>query len=426
MGFERAVPRASDRTVTDLREGDGEAVADRGWDAATVDLLGRMHRAQPDELVPETNSAIARLGLRFVLYLIDHEQERLWALPDAGKDASPPILVDGTVAGRAFTAVRTQAGSRDGERPYRLWVPMVDGSERLGVVEVVTDRPPADPAAFRLRCETLVGLLGHLVTVKMPYGDGLRIARRTRPMSPAGELILEMLPPLTYSCHRLAISAVLEPCYDVGGDAYDYAVDGPMARVSVLDAMGRGLAAGLTSAAALAAMRAARRDLQGLDAMARAADAALIEQFPDLRFVTAVLAELDMETGLLRYINAGHPAPMLIRRGRVVKTLDGGRRMPLGLDDSAIDVGQEVLEPGDRLLIHTDGVTEAHNRDGERFGVRRLADLTERCMADRLPAPETLRRLAHTVLAHQGGRPSDDATLLLLEWSPEAAERTRP
>jgi sigma-B regulation protein RsbU (phosphoserine phosphatase) len=173
-------------------------------------------------------------------------------------------------------------------------------------------------------------------------------------------------------------------------------------------------------------MRAARRDLQGLYAMARAADAALIEQFPDLRFVTAVLAELDMETGLLRYINAGHPAPMLIRRGRVVKTLDGGRRMPLGLDDSAIDVGQEVLEPGDRLLIHTDGVTEAHNRDGERFGVRRLADLTERCMADRLPAPETLRRLAHTVLAHQGGRPSDDATLLLLEWSPEAAERTRP
>ena len=236
--------------MTDLRGGDGGTVADRGWDAATVDLLRRMHRAQPDDLVPETNAALARLGLRIVLYLIDHEQERLWALPDAGKDTSPPVLVDGTVAGRAFTAVRTQTGSREGERPYRLWVPMVDGSERLGVVEVVSDRPPADPAAFRLRCETLIGLLGHLVTVKMPYGDGLRTARRTRPMSPAGELILQMLPPLTYSCHRMAISAVLEPCYDVGGDAYDYAVDGSMARLSVLDAMGRGLAAGLTSAAA--------------------------------------------------------------------------------------------------------------------------------------------------------------------------------
>ena len=251
--------------MTDARAGEGGVAADPVWDAATVDLLRRMHLAQPDELVAETNAAIARLGLRIVLYLIDHEQERLWALPDAGKDTSPPILVDGTVAGRAFTAVRTQAGSREGERPYRLWVPMVDGSERLGVVEIVADQAPADPDAFRLRCETLIGLLGHLVTVKMPYGDNLRTARRTRPMSPASELILDVLPPLTYSCHRMVISAVLEPCYDVGGDAYDYAVDGSTARVSVLDAMGRGLAAALVSPAARPRPIASSTDSRAID-----------------------------------------------------------------------------------------------------------------------------------------------------------------
>jgi len=71
-------------------------------------------------------------------------------------------------------------------------------------------------------------------------------------------------------------------------------------------------------------------------------------------------------------------------------------------------------------------VTEAHGRGREPFGTKRLADLTERCMAAGLPAPETLRRLAHTVLEHQGGRPADDATYLLFEWSGEAAARTQP
>jgi serine phosphatase RsbU (regulator of sigma subunit) len=246
-------------------------------------------------------------------------------------------------------------------------------------------------------------------------------------MSAGSELVLQMLPPLTFSCHRLVVSAVLEPSYDIGGDAYDYAVDDQIARVMVLDAMGRGLSAGLTSAAALAAIRAARRNGDGLVEMARAADEALVAQFPDLRFVTGVLAELDMDAGRLRYLNAGHPAPLLIRGGRVVDTLTGGRRMPIGVADPGAEPEETSLEVGDRLLLYTDGVTEARSRGGDdRFGVDRLVELTERCMAERLPAPETMRRLAHTVLAHQGGRPADDATFLLLEWSHEAAERIQP
>ena len=395
------------------------------WHAAIVDVLERAKLVQPDGLVAEINAATRPLDVHVSIYLVDHEQERLHALPEGGKPTPPSLPVEGTVAGRAFSSVITQVGA-EGDAPYRLWVPMVDGSERLGVAEVIAHRPPEDPAAFRDHCETMIGLVGHLMTVKLPYGDALEIVRRTRPMSPAGELVLRLLPPLTFSTHRMTVSAVLEPTYDVGGDAFDYAVDGPVTQVMVLDAMGRGLAAALTSAAAIAAIRAARRDQRGLHEMARAADAALIEQFPDLRFVTGVLAGLDMDTGVLRYINAGHPPPLLIRRGRVVKTLTGGRRMPLGIDDGAAEVGEEMLEPEDRVLLYTDGVTEATDRGGERFGVQRLTDLAERCMADRLASPETLRRLAHAVLAYLGGRPSDDATLLLLEWSAEAAERSQP
>jgi hypothetical protein len=393
--------------------------------AALVDLLQRARLCQPDELPVEINAAVARLSLEITVYLVDYEQHRLWPLTEKGMAAAEPLSVDGTLAGRAFASVRTMAAG-PADRPERLWVPMIDGSERLGVAEVVLHEVPQDLTDLRAFCESLVGLIGHLLTVKLPYGDTLEQARRTQPMTAAAELLLASLPPLTFSCHRLVVSAVLEPSYDVGGDAYDYAVDGSIAQFMVLDAMGRGMRAGLTCVVAMAAMRTARREDEGLAAIARAADAALDEHFGDQRFITGVLGELEMDTGRLRYINAGHPAPLLMRHGKAVRALTGGRRMPLGLDDSSVDVAEETLEPGDRLLLYTDGVIEARDNAGEQFGTDRLVDLAERSEVAELPAPETLRRLAHSVMEHQGGLPTDDATILLVEWSEKAAERTQP
>jgi sigma-B regulation protein RsbU (phosphoserine phosphatase) len=393
--------------------------------AALVDLLQRARLCQPDELPAEINAAVARLALEITVYLVDYEQQQLWPLTKKGTAAAEPLSVDGTLAGRAFGSVRTMAAGPS-DRPERLWVPMIDGSERLGVAEVFLHEVPPDLADLRAFCESLVGLIGHLLTVKLPYGDTLEQARRTQPMTAAAELLLASLPPLTFSCHRLVVSAVLEPSYDVGGDAYDYAVDGHIAQFMVLDAMGRGMRAGLTCVVAMAAMRTARREDEGLYAIARAADAALDEHFGDQRFITGVLGELEMDTGRLRYINAGHPAPLLLRHGKAVRALTGGRRMPLGLDDSAVDVAEETLEPGDRLLLYTDGVIEARDDAGEQFGTDRLVDLAERSEVAELPAPETLRRLAHSVMEHQGGLPTDDATILLVEWSEKAAERTQP
>jgi serine phosphatase RsbU (regulator of sigma subunit) len=89
-------------------------------------------------------------------------------------------------------------------------------------------------------------------------------------------------------------------------------------------------------------------------------------------------------------------------------------------------VGREQLEPGDRLLLYSDGITEARNATGEFFGEQRLVDFTERAELGRLPAPETLRRLAGAVLAHQGGLLQDDATLLMADWSAGAHQHLFP
>jgi sigma-B regulation protein RsbU (phosphoserine phosphatase) len=404
------------------------ATDDQAWLITLVEVLKRCEMAQPDEIISEINSVTGIVGIEMTVYLADLEQVRLRPLPERGKPSPAPLTIDGTIAGRAFTQIKTvPAGDRAG--PLRLWVPIVDDSERLGVADVLVLVPPASLTEFEVhqqRVETLIGLIAHLLATKRPYGDTLHQVRRTREMSVSGELLLAALPPLTFSCHRMVVSAILEPCYEVGGDAFDYAVDGPLADLVVLDATGHGLRAGLTATLALAAIRAARRNGEGLYAMARAVDTVLVEQFGDFRFATGVLAELDLDTGLMRYINAGHPEPLLMRRGKAIRALDGGRRLPMGLDDSAITVAEEMLEPGDRLLLYTDGVVEARSRDGQPFGLERLVDLAERSAVAQLPAPETLRRLSHKVLAHQDGPPRDDATILLMEWSRAAAERTYP
>ena len=394
------------------------------WLQAVRDILDRAHLCTPQDLPGAVNAALAPLGLRARIWLIDYEQTALWPLPEPGRETPEQIPVDGSLPGRVFARVASMPGNDDGDR---WWVPMVDGTDRLGVIEFEAPGGPAvDGPEFLRHCELVAGLAGHMIAAVTLRGDHIDRVRRTQPMSAAAELLWRLLPPLTSSSERVVMSAVLQPCYEVGGDGFDYALDGPTARIVVLDAAGRGLRAGLACAVVLAAVRATRLAGRDLCDQAQVADAALEEQFPDTRFATAVLAELDVETGRLRYINAGHPPPLLLRAGRIVGELDRGRRMPLGVDDASAEVAEEVLEPGDRLLLYTDGVTEARTADGDRFGRGRLVDLVERHETAGLPAPETLRRLAHAVIRHQPGTPADDATLMLVQWSTPAALNTVP
>ena len=356
------------------------------------------------------------------LYLADHEQRLLVPLPGKAGPDRPPLPIDSTLAGLCFRRLEVQRS----EGGRRTWVPVLDGVERLGVLEIAFDAggEPADDEQLL----AFAALIAETVMVKGAYGDLFHKARRRRPMSIAAEIAWNLVPPLTFGTDRLVISAVLAPAYDLGGDCFDYAVDATTARFAVFDAMGHGLGAGWLSTLAVAGYRNSRRHDLDLAATVGAIDEALSAQFSGERFVTAVLAELDLASGQLRWHGAGHPAPLLLRKGRVVKTLDTGRGLPLGLGrlGRRTEIAEERLEPGDRLLLYTDGGPEARSPGGEFFGLDRLADLIAREDAAGHPAPETMRRLMHALLDHQAGHLRDDATTMLVEWKGGGAHRLTP
>ena len=387
------------------------------WREAVVRLVNEAHQTGPYDLAALVAETLASIGVQAAIFLVDHEQRHLRPMPPTEAEPQP---VDDSTAGQAFTALRPAP------EESVWWVPIVNGTERLGVLRVTA--PPGEPDPERLCTGSLLvaGMVGHLLTAKSQYGDDIERVRRSQPMSPAAELLWRLLPPLTFSGRQLVITATLEPCYEIGGDAFDYAIDGRTARIALYDGVGKGLRATLTTATAMGAVRATRRAGGDIVASAAAADAAITGEFHDSRFVTTVLTELDVHEGRLRYVNAGHPPPVLFRRGRAVRELTDGRRAPLGVDQGPVRVGEAEFEPGDRLLLYTDGVTEALDAAGVLFGLQRLVDLAERVSALDLPPAEVLRRLSHAVLAHQLRAPRDDAALLLVEWSPEAARRSVP
>ncbi|WP_203935598.1 PP2C family protein-serine/threonine phosphatase [Planosporangium mesophilum] len=392
------------------------------WRDAVLELLRAAQVALPGGLAGAVNDAVRPLGVEFTMYLVDLEQRSLRAVPGATEPVPRSLPIDDGPAGQAFMMISPVSVP---DRPRRLWMPLQDGTERLGVLEVaLPDWLDPDDPELREGVTLVAMLLGHLVAAKTEYGDILLKSRRSRRLSTASELLWRTVPRLTFATERMVISAVLEPCYEAGGDAFDYAVDADLARVAVLDGVGHGLTAGLTTAVAMSAMRTARVDGQPLEGMAGAADEAIIGNFSDQRFVTAVLAEVDLATGVVRYLNAGHPPPVLLRGGKAVALLDQGRRTPLGIADPTAEVGQHELEPGDRLLCYTDGFTEARDEHGEEFGLSRLVELAECHTAAGLPVPETLRRLSHDVLDHQVGPLHDDATLLMFSWSAADSRRT--
>ena len=376
-------------------------------------LIRRSTRLAPDDLAAVVADECRRGGFHEASVLLaDLEQRVLTPLPPV-PDGLGVQEVDSSVAGRAFQLERPVV-VRNGDGAA-IWMPLIDGAERLGVLYL---RSPAVSDDVLARCEEVAGVVAELIVAKSQYGDTLTLARRTQAMTLKAELRWSMLPPLTFTSEHVGIACVLEPAYEVAGDAFDYALNDDILHLAVMDAMGHGLEASLMANLATAAYRLARR--RGLDLAATYGlmDEAVRDQFGDDAFVTAQLATLDTRSGALRWLNAGHPTPMLLRGRRVASALHCEPTLPIGLGDACAAVATVNLDPGDALLFFTDGIVEAASPGGEPFGIDRLVDLTRRTLIDEQTLSETVRRLVRAVGAHREGALADDATILFVDWHP--------
>lgn len=378
-------------------------------DDALALLLETSHRLAPDELPDAVTASAALLGARAAaIFLVDYEQ--LWLMPFGVDDE--PQSIEGTTAGRAYRNAETVVFDADGGS--RLWLPLLDGSDRLGVIRL--DLDDTTTPELEQRAQHLATVVAELVVSKSMYGDSLDLCRRRRDMDLAAELRWAMLPPLSFSNDRVEIAGVLEPAYEIAGDSFDYAVNGDVVHIALVDAVGHGLEASRIANLAIIAYRHSRRHNEDLMQTFRAMDLAIADQFAPERFVTGQLATLELSTGKLVFLSAGHPRPLLLRGGRCVGEIACDTSLPIGLGDVAALSAEVVLEPGDRVLFYTDGVVEARSDDGEEFGVDRLGDLATRAASAEETPAETARRLIHSVLAHEAGKLRDDATLLILGW----------
>jgi hypothetical protein len=373
-------------------------------------LLDRAHLIPPDLVGPlVAQEARAAGALEVAVYLQDHGQVHLQPLTGRGLGGQRTPIT-GTAAGRAFAGDESvEEACADGS--VRLHLPMLDGSDRVGVLSL---RLPRVDDADRQLARRLAGLVADLIVTKDAYTDVFARVRAVRPMELAAQLQRSTLPPLAMTTPSVDLAGILEPAYEVGGDAFDYALNGHLLHVGVFDAMGHGLDAAAMSTVVLAAYRHARRGDTELADVYAAMDRVVAGSFPG-RFATTGIGELDVRSGGLRWITAGHPRPLWVRDARVLGELGGAVSRPLGLGGRpGVESGQ--LQPGDRVLLFTDGVVEERLDGGEQFGEDRLRQLLEQTSAERLTAAETVRRLSHALMAARRGRTSDDASLLLLEW----------
>ena len=394
-----------------VRERDGR-VAD-----ALIRIVESARLLPPDRLADLALEVSASFGVRAVrIFLVEHSLRRLLPYADSSVEA---FDVDGTMGGRAYLTNELVEARHDDH--VVVWAPLRDGVDRLGVIQFEVDQLDDSRRETLTRIAAIVAAE---IVSKSQYTDLFELARRDRAMSIGADLQRDLMPPQTFATRDLSVVSAIEPAYAAAGDTCDYAYNDGVLHAAVFDAIGHDFNASVISAAAVAAYRHTRRLDADLAQIAATIDAAVDDQFADAMFITAILVTLDVGSGLLRWINAGHPPPLHIRNGRVIGTMGGPSVPPLGLASATGrsapgHIYEAALEPGDRVLLYTDGIIEARSANGDDFGLARLREFLQRAIASQTADAEIVRRLSHAVVDHHHGKLKDDATLLMISWHPD-------
>lgn len=269
--------------------------------------------------------------------------------------------------------------------------------------------------------DVLAPLVAMAIRAISPITDLIETTRRTRTMSLQAELQWAMLPPDTLTRGQAFLTAGVEPAYDTGGDVFDYDHRTDRLFLGVLDARGHGLLAASTNAVATSAMRRARRAGGDLLAIAADIDAAVLALGDAGNFVSAVLAEIDLQTWEGVWLSAGHSAPLIVDQDGTIEQLEATPALPLGLriggHASEPRLQPLVVEESQHLVLYSDGIVDnATSTPQSSTGEARFHDAlrhhTAAAGSDQIS--HTARSVIEELIAVSGPHLRDDATLVVV------------
>lgn len=313
----------------------------------------------------------------------------------------------GTPYERALVSQEVQVVPEDGA--HRLYAPVADRGEALGVLELVMGQRPDDTVVAEVA--SAAHALAYVVIANRRHTDLFESVQRNVPFSLAAEIQRRLLPSaFTCEAAQFTFAGWLEPASHVGGDTFDYSVDRDVLHVSMTDAMGQGVEAAQLATLVVGSLRNSRRARARLAEQARRANDAMTAYAGEHQFVTGILLRADLRSGRAVVVNAGHPRPYRMRAGEV-SLVDLRADFPFGVNAGTRYHEQELqLEPGDRLVVVTDGLLERNQAPGH-LDVAAALEATAG-----LHAREVVHAFTASVLAAAEAQLDDDAAILCIDW----------
>jgi serine phosphatase RsbU (regulator of sigma subunit) len=364
--------------------------------------------APPHELIDVATGLLERhAGAAAEVLLIDYRQAFLVrTVPKEDGDEGLPV--DNTAPGHAFAAQRTVS---EGDAAH---LPMTVKGERLGVLTVrVRDGGPDWLAAF-------AAVLARALKIADQGTDLYRRLRRRTRLTLAAEMQWDLLPPPAYDAAEFRFAGQLEPAYAVWGDNFDWSVSAETFTLTVSNGMGSGATSAALTHLAVSALRNARRSGAGITDQAALGDQALFARHRGEQHVATLLMEFELDTGRIKVVDAG--SPQIYRsRGGATDRIEFDAQMPLGMFGDTRYVTEEfTVEPGDRLVVVSDGVHTALPSSGVPFG---RSALFQALRATRLQdPPEAVRSMVRSFVDyHEETSPTDDAVIVCIDWTGRGA-----
>jgi serine phosphatase RsbU (regulator of sigma subunit) len=356
--------------------------------------------------------------------LLDYHQSHL--VPFGDGTGGTPVPVDSHPAGRAFASGQAQA---DGDH---LYLPLAVYGERLGTFSVrlpAGEETSAEELAEDLAedLEAVAATLARAIRLANMATDVYRMVQRSKRLTIAAELQWDLLPGRTCASDEFSLAGQLEPAYTVSGDNFDWSISEQSLTLSVSNGMGSGINAALLTQLAVNSLRNARRSGAGPAEAAELASEIVYSQHGGASHSATLLLRINLATGEAEVVDAGSPRMLRIRRGGI-EPVAFDEQLPLGMfSDSRYRIQRLTLQPGDRLMILSDGLYDARNPAGNVYGE---APLSAALRSSRLQDPnEAVRYLVNDLLAyHEGTDLQDDAIAVCLDWigSGERVDPARP